>query len=56
MAVWFMRWLQGMLCEQSLLFDREITRPAQTPINDHRDDALGARERAYAFANAGALI
>ena len=56
MAVWFMRWLQGMLCGQSFLFDVDITRGAKTPILDHRDDAMRARARAHAFANKGAII
>ena len=56
MAVWFMRWLQGRLCGQSFLFDVDITRGAKTPILDHRDDAMGARARAHAFANKGAII
>ena len=56
MAVWLMRWLQGMLCWQSLPFDVDITRGARTPIIDHRDDAMRARARAHAFANKGAII
>ena len=59
MAVWFMRWLQGLLCKQSPLLDVDIAVRAgrmRTPISDHRDDAMGARARAHAFANKGAII
>lgn len=59
MAVWFMRWLQGTLCEQSPLFDADIAagaRETQTPTSDRRDDALRAPERALAFTHGGAII
>jgi hypothetical protein len=51
MAVRFMRWLQGVPCEQFPVFDVDIATgagSAQPPINHHRDDALAARERAHA--------
>jgi hypothetical protein len=59
MAVWFMRWLQGTLCEQTPLFDADIAtgaRATQTPTKDRQDDALRARERALAFTHGGAII
>ena len=58
MVVRFMRWLQGVPCEQFPLFDVDIATGAgnaRTPINQHRDDALAARERAHAFTNGGAI-
>ena len=42
MAVWFMRGLQGVLCEQSPLFEVRITgfaACARTPSINGRDDA-----------------
>jgi hypothetical protein len=59
MAVWFMRWLQGTLCEQSSLFDADIAasaRKTQNATNGRRDDALRAPERALAFNHGGAII
>jgi hypothetical protein len=59
MARWFMRWLQGTLCEQSPLFDADIApgaRDTQTPTNDRQDDALCTKERALAFTHGGAII
>ena len=59
MAVRFMRWLQGTLCEQSPPFDADIAtgaRETQTPTNDRQDDALRAKERALAFTHGGAII
>jgi hypothetical protein len=52
MAVWFMRWLQGVLCGQSSLFDVDMAAfggSTRKPANDHRDDALSARARAHAL-------
>ena len=59
MAVWFMRWLQGVPCEQFPLFDVDIASRAastQTPVTDHRDDAWHARERVPAIACGGGII
>jgi hypothetical protein len=59
MAVWFMHWLQGVPCEQHPLFDVDIATgagSAPTPSNDHRDDALPARERAHAPNYGGAIV
>jgi hypothetical protein len=58
MAVWFMHWPQGTLCEQSPLFDADIAasaRKTQTPTNDGQDDALRAPERALAFTHGDAI-
>jgi hypothetical protein len=58
MAVWFMRWLQGLLCKQCPLFDVDIVARAgrtRTPIYDHRDDVMRAQERAHAFTCGGAM-
>jgi hypothetical protein len=55
MAVWFMRWLQGVPCKQSPLFDADIAARAgrtRTPINDHGDDALRARARMLSLMEA----
>jgi len=45
MAVWFMRWLQGVLCEQSPPFDLRIASFAastRAPSINGRDDAFRA--------------
>ncbi len=58
MAVWFMRWLQCLLCEQSTLFHAEIAADAGragTPQNDRRDNVLRTRERAHALNHGGAI-
>ena len=52
MAVWFMRLLQCLLCEESTLFHAETTTGAgslRTPTNDRRNNVLRPRERAYAL-------
>ena len=52
MAVWFMRQLQCLLCEEAFLFHAEIATDAgslRTPTNDCRNNVLRARERAYAL-------
>ena len=57
MAVWFMRWQQGTLCEQSPHFDVDIAtgaREARTPTS--QDGALRAKERPLAFTYGGAII
>jgi len=49
MAVWFMRWLQGELCEQSPLFEVRIASFAastRAPTINGSDDAFGAHARA----------
>ena len=52
MAVWFMRRLQGVPCEQSYQFDVDIAagaRKTRIPINDQRDDALRALARSLSL-------
>ena len=52
MAVWFMRWLQYLLCEEATLFHVDIASDAGsvgTPTNDRRDNVLRTRERAHAL-------
>jgi hypothetical protein len=39
MAVWFMRWLQGVLCEQSPLFD--AASPALPEAREHHQSIVG---------------
>ena len=49
MAVWFMRWLQGVLCEQPPLFHVRIASFAasmRAPSINGRDDAFRTRARA----------
>ena len=58
MAVWFMRRLQCLLCEEFTLFHVEIAtdaRTAETPTNDRRDNVLRTRERAHALNHGGAI-
>jgi hypothetical protein len=58
MAGWFMRWLQGLFCEQFTLFHAEIAAAAGsvgTPTNDRRNNALRTRERAPALNHGGAI-
>jgi hypothetical protein len=58
MAVWFTRWLQGLLCEEFTLFHAGIAtgagRPG-TPTNDRRYNVLRTRERASASNRRGAI-
>jgi hypothetical protein len=57
MAVWFMRWLQGLPCDEFTLFHAEIATDAGRPgipTNDRRDNALRTRVRARALNHAGA--
>ena len=57
MAVWFMRRLQCLPCEQFTLFHAEIATAAgsaETPTNDRRNNVLRTRERAHALHRAGA--
>jgi len=59
MAVWFMRWLQCLLCEESSLFHVEIATDAgraETPTNDRRDNVLRTRELAHALNHGGAIV
>jgi hypothetical protein len=52
MAVWFMRRLQCLLCEESILFAAEIAADARrlrTPTNACRNNVLRTRRRAYAL-------
>jgi hypothetical protein len=59
MAVWFMRRLQCLLCEESSLFHVEIAtdaRAAKTPANDRRDKALRTRQRAHAPNDGVAIV
>jgi hypothetical protein len=57
MAVWFMRRLRGLPCEQFALFPAEIATAAGSvgiPRNDRRDNLLRTRERAHALDHGGA--
>ena len=59
MAVWFMRRLQCLLCEESTLFHAEIATDAgslRTPTNDCRNNVLRTRERAYALNHGGTIV
>jgi hypothetical protein len=59
MAVWFMRRLQWLLCEESTLFRAEIATDAgspRTPTNDCRNNVLRPRERAHALNHAGTIV
>jgi hypothetical protein len=52
MAVWFMRRLQCLPCEQFTLFHAEIANHAGsvgTPTNDRRNNLLRRREPAHAL-------
>jgi hypothetical protein len=58
MAVWFMRRLQCLLCEEFTLFRADIATDAGslgTPTNDRRDSVLRTRERAHALNHGGAI-
>ncbi len=58
MAVWFMRWLQCLLCEAFNLFRAAIAADAgrlETPTNDRRDNVLRTRQRAHALNHGGAI-
>jgi hypothetical protein len=59
MAVWFMRRLQSLLCEQSSLFHAEMAPDAgssRTPINDCRNNVLRTRARAQALKHGGTIV
>ena len=58
MAVWFMRRLQCLFCEEFTLSRAEIATDAgsvETPTNDRRDNVLRTRERAHALNHGGAI-
>jgi hypothetical protein len=58
MAVWFMRWLQCLLCEEFTLFRAEIATDAEEwehQQNDRRDNVLRIRECAHALNHGGAI-
>jgi len=58
MAVWFIRRLQCLFCEEFTLSCAEIATDAAgvgTPTNDRRDNALPTRERAHALNHGGAI-
>jgi hypothetical protein len=60
MAVWFMRWLQCLPCEEATPFRATLSRaeiPADpgTPTNDRRDNVLLTRKRAHALKHGGAI-
>lgn len=58
MAVWFMRRLQCLPCEQFALFHAEIATAAgrvTTPANDRRNNVLRARGRTHALSHGGAI-
>jgi hypothetical protein len=57
MAVWFMRRLQYLSCEQFTLFHAKIATDAGSvgpPTNDRRNNVLRTRERAHALNHGGA--
>jgi hypothetical protein len=57
MAVWFMRRLQCLPCEQFTLLYTGIAVAAgrvETPTNDRRNNVLRTRARAHALHHAGA--
>ena len=59
MAVWSVRWLHCLLCEESALFQVEIAtdaRRAGTSTNARRDHVLHTRERAPALNRGGAIV
>jgi hypothetical protein len=59
MAVWIMRWLQCLLCEEFTLFHAEIAIEAGragTSTSDRRDNVLRTRERAHALSHGGAIV
>ena len=59
MAVWFMRRLQCLLCEEPTLFHAEIATDAgglRTPANDCRNNVLRTRERSYALNHGGTIV
>ena len=60
MAVWFMRRLQCLFCEEFTLSRAraEIAADAgslETPTNDRRDNVLRTWERAHALSRGGAI-
>ena len=58
MAVWFMRWLPCLPCEEFTPFHAEIAIDARrlgTPTNDRRNNVLRTRERAHALNYGGAI-
>jgi hypothetical protein len=58
MAVWLMRRLQCLFCEEFTLSRAEIATDAGsvgTPTNDRRDNVLRTRERAHALNHGGAI-
>jgi hypothetical protein len=59
MAVWFVRRLQCLLCEEFILFPVEIAtgaRTAETPTNDRRGGVLRTRQRAHALNYGDAIV
>jgi hypothetical protein len=58
MAVWFMRRLQCLLCEEFTLSSRRNHRrrwSVGTPTNERRDNVPRTRERAHALNHGGAI-
>jgi len=58
MAVWFMRRLQCLFCEEFTSFRAEIATDAGSvgiPTNDRRDNVLRTRECARALNHGGAI-
>jgi hypothetical protein len=58
MAVWFMRRLQCLFCEENALSRAEIATNAgsvETPTNDCRDNVLRTWECAHALSRGGAI-
>jgi hypothetical protein len=59
MAVWFMRRLQCLLCEEFTLSRAAIATDAGsvgTPANDRRDNVPRTQERAHALNHGGAIV
>jgi len=59
MAVWFMRRLQCLQCEEFTLFRAEAATDAgstETSTNDRRDKLLRTRQRAHALKRGGAIV
>ena len=59
MAVWSVRWLHCLFCEESALFRVELAtdvRRMGTPTNDRRDNVLRTPKRAPALNRGGAIV
>jgi hypothetical protein len=59
MAVWFVRRLQWLVCEEFTLFPVEIAtgaRTVETSTNDRRGSVLRTRQRAHALNYGDAIV